>query len=86
MLICMDKERTTLVIPKPLINEVRDLSKIKNMSLSDIITLLISEGLRSVKKIKASKYKFTPTIIQGKVAPEVNIANRDEIFNLFDKK
>jgi hypothetical protein len=81
----MKLERTTILLQKPFMSQVRAAAKERNMSLSAFLTLLIREGLRLIKTETKHKYEFKPVVVHGDKPPLIDIADRDALYHILDR-
>ena len=86
MIVCMKKERTTVLLEKPIMMKIRQLSHVRKETMSDLINLLLREGVKNLDEKKKSVFQFNPTIVEGVSPPKINISDRSELLDFLDRE
>ncbi len=79
-------KRTSLMLDDNLLEEIRALAQQEGRTLKDQIQLILREGIRNMPSAEKKNFKLKLPRTMGKLISEVDISNRDQLFNIFDQK
>jgi hypothetical protein len=77
--------RTTLTLDDDVFKAARRRAREQDRSLKDVINEALRQGLALGERSRPDPYTFRLATVEGRLQPGVDLADRDQLFDLMDR-